>query len=103
MTNRYSEEFKADAVALVESGISQRQVCIDLGVSKAALHQWVKKSRMQARGFTLSRDPEENRELTKALRRIRELEMENNVLRAAAAYLSQDVISPKGSSRWSRD
>ncbi|CAB0647451.1 hypothetical protein FRC0493_01111 [Corynebacterium diphtheriae] len=31
MPKIYSEQFKADAVALVESGMSRRQVCADLG------------------------------------------------------------------------
>ena len=35
--NHYSDEFKRDAVALVESGISQGTVVKDLGVSKSAL------------------------------------------------------------------
>ena len=32
MPKIYNEQFKADAVALVESGMSRRQVCADLGV-----------------------------------------------------------------------
>ncbi|CRH76989.1 Uncharacterised protein [Chlamydia trachomatis] len=35
--SRYSDEFKRDAVALVESGIAQNQGVRDLGVSKSAL------------------------------------------------------------------
>lgn len=96
---RYSEEFKRDAVALVESGMSQRQVCTDLGVSKSALHGWVRDSRLRAQGMEPVADREKMREMTAALKRIRELEMENKVLRAAAAYLSQEVINPKGSTR----
>ena len=37
MPEIYSDEFKRDAVALVESGISQPQVSKDLGVSESAL------------------------------------------------------------------
>ncbi len=46
-----------------------------------------------------SNDPEVAKEMSAALKRIRELEMENEVLRAAAAYLSQEAIRPKRSSR----
>lgn len=46
-----------------------------------------------------SADPVAAKEISQALKRIRELEMENEVLRAAAAYLSQEAIRPKGSSR----
>lgn len=34
MLMKYSEEFKRDAVALVESSIAQKTVCKDLGISK---------------------------------------------------------------------
>lgn len=46
-----------------------------------------------------SRDTEVNKEMAAAMCRIRELEEENAILRAAAAYLSQEIIHPKGSSR----
>ncbi|STC67950.1 transposase-like protein [Corynebacterium diphtheriae] len=39
MPKLYSEQFKADAVALVESGISRRQVCADLGISRSSLQK----------------------------------------------------------------
>ena len=38
MPVKYSDEFKRDSVGLVlEQGMSQRQVCHDMGVSKSAL------------------------------------------------------------------
>lgn len=99
MPKIYSEQFKADAVALVESGMSRRQVCADLGVSRSSLQKWVTDARLHAHGMSPSSDPEVAKEMSAALKRIRELEMENEVLRAAAAYLSQETIRPKGSSR----
>jgi transposase len=94
MPTKYSEEFKRDAVGLVESGISQKQVCRDLGISKSALAAWVQDARFKTYGLTPPKDPEEQREMRQALKRIRELEMENEVLRRAAAYLSQIHITP---------
>lgn len=94
MPIKYSEEFKRDAVGLVESGITQKQVCRDLGVSKAALGAWLRDARFKTYGITPSKDPDEQREMRQALKRIRELEMENEVLRRAAAYLSQAHITP---------
>ncbi|MFC5338896.1 IS3 family transposase [Leucobacter denitrificans] len=96
MPMKYSEEFKRDAVALVESGIAQKTVCKDLGVSKSALGAWVQDSRFKTYGMSPSKDPDEQREMRQALKRIRELEMENEVLRRAAAYLSQvHINAPK--------
>lgn len=90
----YSDEFKRDAVALVESGIAQKQVVKDLGVSKTTLQAWVRDTRFQSHGMTPSTDLEQRRDMSLALRRIRELEMEKEVLRRAAAYLSQAHITP---------
>ncbi|WP_182172712.1 IS3 family transposase [Flaviflexus equikiangi] len=96
MPIKYSEEFKRDAVALVESGIAQKTVCRDLGISRTALPSWVRDARFKAHGMAPSKDPDEQREMRAALKRIRELEMENEVLRRAAAYLSQvHINAPK--------
>ncbi|ALD65430.1 transposase [Arthrobacter sp. LS16] len=96
MPRIFTEEFKKDAIALVESGISQKQVAADLGVSKTALQTWVRDASYQSHGMTPASDADERKEMSQALKRIRELEMENEVLRKAAAYLSQPHIrSPK--------
>lgn len=94
MPIKYTDEFKRDAVALVESGIAQKVVCKDLGISKTALQTWVRDAKFQSHGLTPSADPDERREMAAAIKRIRELEMENEVLRRAAAYLSQVHITP---------
>lgn len=92
MPVKYSKEFKRDAVALVlTQGMSQKQVCADMGISKSALQAWVREAQLRGRGIEPARagDGDGQREQAKMLRRIRELEMENEVLRRAAAYLSQ--------------
>lgn len=83
----------------MNSGIARRQVCADLGVSRSSLQKWINEARLESYGMSPSADAQVNKEMSAALRRIRELEEENAVLRAAAAYLSQEVIRPKGSSR----
>lgn len=96
MPVKYTDEFKRDAVALVESGIAQKTVCKDLGISKSALQVWVRDAKFSSHGMIPSKDPDEQRQMAAAVKRIRELEMENEVLRRAAAYLSQAHIqSPK--------
>lgn len=92
MPVKFSEEFKRDAVALVlTQGMSQRQVGADMGISKSALQAWVRNAELAGRGIAPAAwtDPELQREQAKMLKRIRELEMENEILRRAAAYLSQ--------------
>lgn len=92
MPVKYSVEFKRDSVALVlAQGMSQRQVCHDMGVSKSALQVWVRDAELQRRGLTPAApgDVEAQRGQAQLLKRIRELEMENEILRRASAYLSQ--------------
>ncbi|CAM3103606.1 transposase [Dermacoccus profundi] len=93
MPKKFTEEFKKDAVALVTAGSSQRQVCADLGISKSALRTWVQDARFASAGMKPA-DDQQRKEMAGALRRIRELEQENEVLCRAAAYLSQVHITP---------
>jgi transposase-like protein len=95
VNSKYSDEFRRDAVALVASGMSQTQACKDLGISKSALTKWVQSSQLVSHGMVPSSNPVELKEMRAALKRIKELEMENEVLRPAAAYLSQANLPPK--------
>lgn len=88
MPKKYTDGFKKDAVGLVGSGIAQKQVCADLGVSKSALQAWVARARYKRHGLPATGDTETVKASVQALKRIRGLEMENEVLRRAAAYLS---------------
>lgn len=54
----YSDQFKADAVALVESGVARCQVCADLGISRSSLQKWINESRLSAHGMSPSSDPQ---------------------------------------------
>jgi transposase len=100
MPVKFSEEFKRDAVALVlTQGMSQKRVCADMGISKSVLQAWVRNAELAGRGIVpaASGDADGQREQAKMLKRIRELEMENEVLRKAAAYLSQANLKLGGS------
>ncbi|RLK49399.1 transposase [Microbacterium telephonicum] len=52
MPIKFTDEFKRDAVSLVESGIAQKAACKDLGVSKSALQAWVRDAKFQPHGLT---------------------------------------------------
>src|SRR5699024_981989 len=77
MPKKYSDEFKRDAVAMVNSGMAQHQVCKDMGISRSSLQNWVQKDRMTSRGIPVPEDNQERKEVARALKRVRELEMEN--------------------------
>lgn len=67
----------------------QKQVCEDLGISKSALHMWVSKNRAHHHGVEPAEDAASRAEQSKMLKRIRELEQENEILRRVTVCLSQ--------------
>jgi transposase len=80
---RYSEEFKADAVALVrKSGRPVAQVAKELGVDDSTLSYWVHNSDAEL-DDTEKAELEEKRRLRK---RIKELEEEIEILKRFTAY-----------------
>lgn len=89
MSAVYSDEFKTDAVSLVEAGSTQEQVCRDLGVPEPVLPKWVKDAGLRARGTEPPADLDERRSQGVLLHRIGELELNNEILRKASAYLPQ--------------
>ena len=42
----YTQEFRLEAVRLVQSGQSQMQVCQTLGIPKASLSSWVRQAKV---------------------------------------------------------
>jgi transposase len=87
---RYSGEFKRDAVALVESsGRRVSAVARELGVNPESLRQWVARSRTAAAASGTGGEgpltPAEREELRSLRRQVRELELEKEILRKAAA------------------
>ncbi|MGW0920681.1 IS3 family transposase [Streptomyces sp. NPDC002755] len=104
----YSDEFKADAVALYEStpGATYKSIAADLGVNRATLREWVLRDR-ERRGVTApaakptaqprkavpSADPDERvRQLEARVAELeaseRKLATERDILRKAAKYFA---------------
>ena len=94
----FPKEFREDVIRVYrESDSSIAQVAKDFGISESCLQRWVAiddKANGVARdaGPARSAESAETRELKK---RIRLLEQENEVLRRAAAYLSQAQLPGK--------
>ncbi|MBF6213692.1 WXG100 family type VII secretion target [Nocardia puris] len=74
------------------------QVAADFGVHPMTLSKWMRQAEIDD-GNKPGTTRSESVELRDARRRIRLLEQENEVLRRAAAYLSQAQIPGKGSTR----
>ena len=93
----YPQEFRDDVVRVArnrEPGTHLKQVAADFGISESCLTGWMKKADVEdgAKPGLTTEQSAENRELRK---RLRLLEQENEVLRRAAAYLSQANLPGK--------
>ena len=83
---KFTEEFKADAVAMVEaSGGQIAKVARELNVFESSLGNWVRQARERANGAPSVAEREEIRELKRELERVRR---ERDILGKAVAYFS---------------
>ncbi|MBK5232873.1 MAG: IS3 family transposase [Thermoleophilia bacterium] len=89
MPKPYPKEFRADVVAVARTGHAPiTQIAKDFGISEASLHNWMKKAEIED-GHRPGLTDADRKELRELKKRNRLLEQENEVLRRAAAYLSQ--------------
>jgi transposase-like protein len=98
MPRPFPAEFRLRAVALVRAGKTITRTAQELGVSQAALHGWVRQDKIDREELP-GVSTKENAELEKAKRRIRELEMEVEILRRASKILGDERSDPKGFTR----
>jgi transposase len=88
----YSDEFKADAVALADSsGRPLALVAAELGISLTALKRWVKLAREGQDGSGTKPDEPVDAAKYKALEaRLREVERENDFLKKVSAFFAKE-------------
>ena len=97
MSKRYPKEFRDDVVRVAQnrgSGVTLVQVAKDFGISNASLNLWLKNARIEE-GKQPPLSDSELAENSALRRRVKLLEQENEVLRRAAAYLSQANLPGK--------
>ncbi|SMC96811.1 Transposase, partial [Janibacter indicus] len=91
MPKPYPKEFRDDVVRVArnrEPGVHLKQIAADFGISESCLTNWLKRADVED-GNVPGVTSEQAAELRELKRRNRMLEQENEVLRRAAAYLSQ--------------
>ena len=95
MPKPYPKEFRDDVVAVARKGEAPlSQIAKDFGISEGCLHNWLKKADVDD-GVRAGVTDGERAELRELKKRNRLLEQENEVLRRAAAYLSQANLPGK--------
>jgi len=97
----YPREFRDDVVRVArdrEPGVTVEQIAKDFGVHPMTLFKWLRQADVEE-GVKPGVGHGDSAELREARKRIKLLEQENEVLRRAAAYLSQANLPGKGSTR----
>ncbi len=95
MPKPYPKEFRDDVVAVARKGQAPlTQIAKDFGISEGCLSNWLKKADIDD-GNRPGLTKDEAAELREVKKRNRLLEQENEVLRRAAAYLSQANLPGK--------
>jgi len=95
MATRYPPEFRQRAVELARQREKPlRQLATDLGISGQTLHGWLKQADIDE-GRREGLTTEERAELVRLRRSNRVLEMENEILKRAAAFFARENVLPK--------
>jgi transposase-like protein len=97
----FPKEFREDVVRVARNrpaGVTLEQIAADFGVHPMTLSKWLRAADVED-GVKPGPTSDQLAELRELKRRNRLLEQENEVLRRAAAYLSQAQLPGKGSTR----
>ena len=88
MPRKFPPEFKRDVVRVARrGGMSQAEVAADFGISEESVRRWLKQADIDD-GIVDGQTSSEQSELVQLRRDKRRLEMENEILRRAAAYFA---------------
>lgn len=90
-------EFRRRAVELARQGDKPlHQLAEDLGISRSCLQNWLRQADADENAGTGDRlTSAEKKELAELRRRNKQLEMENDILKRAAAYFARENVLPK--------
>ena len=92
MPRKYPPEFKRDVVMVARRGdLTVPEVAADFGVSEESVRRWKRQADIDD-GITDGQTSSEQAEIVQLRRAKRRLEMENEILRRAAAYFASSTL-----------
>ena len=92
MPKKFPPEFKRDVFAVARRGdLSVAEVAADFGVAEETVWRWMRQADIDD-GIKDGLTTAEQEEVVRLRRANRRLEMENEILRRAAAYFAKDAL-----------
>jgi transposase-like protein len=92
MPKKFPPEFKRDVVGVARrADLTRAEVAADFGLSESTVHRWVHQAEIDD-GIRDGQTSAEQAEIVQLRRKTRRLEMENEILRRAAAYFAKDAL-----------
>ena len=89
----FTEDYKTGAVRLVlDEGKTVAAAARDLGLTESSLRNWVEHARADRTKGKTGLTTAEREELTRLRKDVRELRMERDVLKKAAAFFAKDHL-----------
>lgn len=89
-------EFRRRAVELARQGSKPvAELAKELGISESCLRNWMAQDATDENGSTARVTSAEKKELAELRKKTRQLEMENEILKRAAAYFARENVLPK--------
>ena len=86
------EEFKRDVVAVARrGGLTAAEVAADFDISIKSVYRWLHQTDVDD-GIKDGLTTTEQQEVVQLRRQVRRLEIENEILRRAAAYFAKDAL-----------
>ena len=92
MPKKFPPEFKRDVVRVARRGdLTRAEVAADFDISVESVHRWLRQADVDD-GVKDGLTTAEQAESVRLRRENRRLEMENEILRRAAAYFARDAL-----------
>ncbi len=87
----YPPEFRREAVQMVRSGRSVKDVAESLGMTPQSLRNWVRQEQVDRHERDDGLTSAEREELRELRRKVRRLEQERDLLKRAAAFFARET------------
>jgi transposase len=92
MPKKFPAEFKRDVVTIARRGdLTVAEVAVDFGIAEETVRRWMRQADIDD-GIKDGLTSAEQSEIVQLRRDKRRLEMENEILRRAAAYFARDAL-----------